>query len=74
MEFKTFFKRDNHNEPTFVGRQNDRKKAVMELVNYAEKQIDYCLDSKEDRINSLMTRNWYVCGCGPSELIIEEVE
>ena len=57
-----------------VGKFNTRDEAVNALVEWAHNEIDYCLDRREDRIEALQFRNTYICGCGPSKLMIKEVE
>ena len=57
-----------------VGVFNTREEAVNELVEWAHHEIDYCLDKREDRIEALQFRNTYICGCGPSKLMITEIE
>ena len=64
----------NNEEKKVLKTHNTREAAVEELINYADKNVSYCLDTKEERMEALESRNWYVCGCGPAELFIEEVE
>lgn len=70
MKFKGIYKKDSSHEEVVVI-SDDRNHVVQELV----KRVDgnYCLDTKEDRLNALSIRNFCMLGCGPGELIIEEV-
>lgn len=74
MKYKAIFKRNNGDEDVVVGTFKERNEAVEELLNVAQQRVDYCLDTREIRHEALTERDWYVCGCGPAELIIEEVE
>ena len=74
MSYKAIIKKEINSNGECLGTFEKREKAVDELIRYGDKNISYCLDCKEDRINALQLRNWYVCGCGPYEMIIEEVE
>ena len=71
MKFKGIYKKDSSHEEVVIISE-DRNAVVQELV----KRVDgnYCLDTKEDRLNALAIRNFCMLGCGPSELIIEEIE
>lgn len=71
MRYKSIF-RTPGSEDYVIGTYNDRDKAIKACVDYQDG--DYCLDSKEDRIKCLEMRNFCICGCGPKELAIEEVE
>ena len=57
-----------------LGTFNTRDEAVNALVEWAHDEIEYCLDHREDRIEALQFRNTYICGCGPSKLMIKEIE
>lgn len=74
MKYKAIFKKNNGDSEIVVGTFDKRKEAVNKLLDTAQRNVDYCLDSREIRHDALMERDWYVCGCGPAELIIEEVE
>ena len=69
-KFKAIFKRSDGTLRT-IKVTNTRDEAVDACVNYND---DYCLDSKKDRIDALEYRDFYVIGCGPTSLIIEEIE
>lgn len=71
MKFKGIYKKDSSHEEVVIISE-DRNTVVQELV----KRVDgnYCLDTKEDRLNALAIRNFCMLGCGPSELIIDEIE
>lgn len=71
MKYKSIFKTSNQKE-VVIGVFKDRNKAIKACVDY--KEVGYCLDTREERIKSLEMRNFCVCGCGPDELLIEEVE
>lgn len=72
MKFKSIFKRPNESDK-LIGVFDTREEAINACVDYDESR-HYCLDNKEDRIECLRLRNYCICGCGPDELAIEEVE
>lgn len=74
MSYKAFIKKEIDSDKECLGTFKTRDLAVDALIRYGDRNISYCLDSKEDRINALELRNWYICGCGPCEMSIEEVE
>lgn len=71
MNYKGIYKRDGGREEVVLISSN-RDEVVKALVNRVDG--NYCLDTKEDRLNALAVRNFCMLGCGPSELVIEEVE
>ena len=71
MRFKSMYLYPNESDVT-IGVYNTKEEAVKACVEY--RRGDYCLDNKEERMESLMLRNFCICGCGPAELLIEEVE
>ena len=65
-----------------IFKRNDGKEEVIKVCKTRDEAIDacinytsnYCLDTKEDRINALKVRDFYVLGCGPEQFILEQVE
>lgn len=54
-----------------VGVFEVRENAVIACADY--KSGDRCLDSREDRIEGLKNRDFYIIGCGPRQFSIEEI-
>jgi hypothetical protein len=73
-KFKATSTKNHSSRPKNLGIFNTRDEAVDALITYADKEIDYCLDRLEDRLEGLQCRNTYICGCGPTKLMIEEIE
>lgn len=71
MEFKGIYKSDGHHEEVVIV-SKDRNAVVEALLRKADG--NYCLDSMEERRNALSVRNFCMLGCGPGELLIEEIE
>lgn len=74
IKFKATLIRSHSARPKNLGTFDTRDEAVDALVKYADREIDYCLDRIEDRIDGLQCRNTYICGCGPTKLMIEEID
>lgn len=70
MKYKAIFERNQERE--VLGTFNNKKTAIDKLIERGED--DYCLDKKEIRIAALEERGFCLCGCGPSLLMIEEIE
>ena len=70
MRYKAIKTRDNKDKT--VGIFENRDDAVNALID--EVRGSYCLDGDEERRSTLEMQNYYVIGCGPDMLIIEEVE
>lgn len=73
VKFKAIYKESLEDNGTPIGEFDKRDTAVNALVDYAHRHVSYCLDSREDRLQALQLRNFCMCGCGPSELLIEEI-
>ncbi len=73
MKYKAIYKRDLKSEET-LGVFDSRDDAVDTLIRFGDANISYCLDTIEDRRAAFEYRNFCMCGCGPSELLIEEIE
>lgn len=71
MKFKAVYSRPGASDYV-IGVFNTRDEAVRACVDY--KDGSYCLDSREERLKCFEHRNYCICGCGPDELSIEEVE
>ena len=69
-KFQSIYKQDGHERT--IGVHNTRKEAINALINASDD--DYCLDTKEERIQALEDRDWYTLGCGPNQIGIVEVE
>ena len=74
MKYQAIVKKDVDGNGEILGEFKKRELAVEALINYGDKHISYTLDNKNERISGLEMRNWYVCGCGPYQLLIEEIE
>lgn len=55
------------------GKFKTKDQVIDALIKYSDDHISYCLDTREDRIQALKNRNFCICGCGPSKLIINEI-
>ena len=69
MKYKALFKKRDGNVVVIKVCDN-REDAINACLDYND---NYCLDSRQERYESLKIRDFYVCGCGPDELSIEEV-
>lgn len=69
MKFKAIYRKDSSRSEV-VGVFNTKEKAIEQLLKKGEG--NYCLDSREERQESLEMRNFCMCGCGPSSMLIEE--
>lgn len=56
-----------------LGKFKTRDEAVKALLSYGHENVSYCLDSYAERENALKHRDFCLCGCGPTSLVIEEV-
>lgn len=61
---------DDGDKKVKVGESTNRNEVVIMCANHASG--DYCLDKKEDRIEGLRNRDFYIIGCGPRSFSIEE--
>ena len=55
-----------------VGVFDERQEAVDALM--VKSRSNYCLEQEIERRSTLDLQDYCICGCGPSMLIIEEVE
>ena len=67
------YKSDSNNRKV-LGEFSNREDAVKSLLEYGEENVSYCLYSYNMRKEALSLRNNCVCGCGPSSLVIEEID
>lgn len=58
-------------EKVRVHESSNRDEVVNACADY--NSHDYCLDKREDRINGLKDRDFYIIGCGPRQFSIETV-
>lgn len=70
MKYKAIYFREDSEK--ILGTFSERDNAVDALINAGEH--NYCLDNREERIAALQLRDFYMCGCGPNYMKIEEVE
>jgi hypothetical protein len=70
MKYKAIYKSDSHHIET-IGVFKTKDEAIKALLRKGDG--NYCLDSREERQESLELRNFCMCGCGPSSMSIEEV-
>lgn len=54
-----------------VGVYDTRDEAVEHAINKCKDS--YCLDNEEERRNALKFQDFYIVGCGPSKILIDEV-
>ena len=71
MKYKAIFKSPG-NSDFIIGTYKTRDEAVNACVDYRDH--DYCLDSRAERLKCFEFRDYCICGCGPNELSVEEVE
>lgn len=69
-KFISFYHHDDGRKEK-IGDYSNREDAVKACVNY--NSHDTCLDSKQDRKEGLENRDFYIIGCGPRQLSIEEI-
>lgn len=67
------YKSDSDNRQV-LGEFSNREDAIKTLLKYGDEHVSYCLDSYDMRKEALSLRNNCVCGCGPSSLVIEEID
>lgn len=72
-KYLAVYKSDSNNRKV-LGEFSKRENAVKSLLEYGDENVSYCLDSYNDRKEALSLRNTCVCGCGPSSLVIEEID
>lgn len=68
-KFVAYYYEGNGTEKKKIGSFNERNNAVIACADYNN---EYCLDKREDRIEGLMSRDFYIIGCGPRQFSIEE--
>lgn len=71
-KFKSYFIKQPNAPKEYLGIFEEKKDAIDACINKASN--DYCLDTEQDRRMALQTRNFCICGCGPRQIGIEEIE
>lgn len=71
MKYKAIFKENSNSKPIVLGLYSDKNHAIDVCLDKVHN--DYCLDSRESRRQSLENFGFCICGCGPREISIEEV-
>ena len=69
MKYKAIYFHEGKDKD--LGTFKTHEDAINVLIKAGDN--NYCLDSRDERIEALRLRNFCMCGCGPNSMKIEEI-